>query len=495
MWTPKFDKNGARVDVGIGFFVSKLDGRRRVGHGGAVYGCATELMILPDDRLAVAVATSKDCANGVATRIAETILRTELAQRAGEPVPELSVSQPVGAALARAAAGSFGGETGVELVASGSRLFVFPRAGGVRSELRRDGGGASFVVDDEQAFGARYRIEGDRLLIGDCPPLVRSVDPPPPALPEAWRPLLGEYGWDHNVLNILEKDGKLKALIEWFFLYPLTDAGDGRFRFPSFGLYSDEDVSFERNEAGKVTAVIAAGVRFPRRPIDGEDGRTFRITPLRPIDELRAEASKAMPPEERGEFLASDLVDLTTLDSTIHLDIRYATDNNFLGVPVYSSARAFLQRPAAEALLRAHWSLARQGYGLLIHDGYRPWSVTSIFYDATPKASRGFVADPSTGSRHNRGCAVDLSLYDLKTGRPVEMVGGYDEFSPRAYPDYLGGTTAQRRLRSLLRTAMEAEGFVVIPNEWWHFDYRDWRRYRIGNEPFEAIKGKAGAQP
>lgn len=213
----------------------------------------------------------------------------------------------------------------------------------------------------------------------------------------------------------------------------------------------------------------------------------FRIDPVRPVEELRAEAARMRPPEEKGPFLPVDLVDLASLDPAIRLDIRYATPKNFLGVPVYTQARALLQRPAAEALLRAHRTLARQGYGLLIHDAYRPWAVTWIFWEATPKEKRDFVANPSQGSRHNRGCAVDLTLYELTTGRAVEMPSLYDEMSERAYPSYAGGTAEQRRLRDLLRAAMEAEGYRVFDKEWWHFDYRDWKRYPIVNVPFEKI--------
>jgi D-alanyl-D-alanine dipeptidase len=207
----------------------------------------------------------------------------------------------------------------------------------------------------------------------------------------------------------------------------------------------------------------------------------FRIRPVRPVAELRAEALAAAPPAEKGHFRASDLVDLSALDSRIKLDIRYATPDNFLSTPVYASARAFLQRPAAEALLRAHRELLKQGYGLMIFDAYRPWYVTKIFWDATPPDKHDFVADPAQGSRHNRGCAVDLTLYDLKTGREIEMTGGYDEMSERSYPGYTGGTPEQRARRDLLRREMEKQGFTVYPSEWWHFDYRDWKEYAIQN--------------
>jgi D-alanyl-D-alanine dipeptidase len=186
-------------------------------------------------------------------------------------------------------------------------------------------------------------------------------------------------------------------------------------------------------------------------------------------------------------------VELVSLDSTIKLEIRYATANNFVGRPVYEQARAFLQRPAAEALVQAHRGLREKGYGLLVFDAYRPWRVTKTFWDVTPPAQRDFVANPREGSKHNRGCAVDLSLYDLATGREVVMPSPYDDFTEKAAPDYPGGTAEQRAARGRLRQAMEREGFSVEPNEWWHFNYRDWKLYPILDVPFDAVGN--GARP
>ena len=196
------------------------------------------------------------------------------------------------------------------------------------------------------------------------------------------------------------------------------------------------------------------------------------------------------PPKEEGTFREPELVELVKLDNKLRLDIRYATANNFVGRPVYTLPRAFLQRPAAEALSRARRALRKSGYGLLVFDAYRPWHVTKLFWDLTPADKKQFVADPSKGSRHNRGCAVDLTLYDLRTGREVEMPSGYDEMTERSHANYPGGTPEQRRLRDLLRTAMEAEGFAVYEPEWWHFDFKDWRQYPILDVPFSEV-GKA----
>jgi D-alanyl-D-alanine dipeptidase len=234
----------------------------------------------------------------------------------------------------------------------------------------------------------------------------------------------------------------------------------------------------------RLAFVLLAALAAPAQ----ERPRIFRITPVRPVAELRVEALAARPPEEPGPFRRADLVDVAKLDPRIKLEIRYATTDDFLSTPVYTSSRAFLQRPAAQALLRAHRELMRQGYGLLIFDAYRPWYVTKIFWEATPPDKHEFVADPAKGSRHNRGCAVDLSLYDLKTGKEIEMPGVYDEMSERSYPRYTGGTAEQREHRDLLRRAMEKQGFQVFDTEWWHFDYRDWPHYGIGNVPFEQIR-------
>jgi len=222
-------------------------------------------------------------------------------------------------------------------------------------------------------------------------------------------------------------------------------------------------------------------------PRGSRDVQQFHITPVRPVEELRIEALAATPPIEEGSFRPSDLVEVISLDPTIRLDIRYATSNNFLGTPLYEEPRAFLQRPAAEAVVHVHRALAAKGYGLLIHDAYRPWYITKIFWDATPPDKHQYVADPAHGSRHNRGCAVDLTLFDRSTGRAIEMPSGYDEMSERAHPDYSGGTDEQRKKRDLLRSAMEAKGFTVYEYEWWHFDYRDWHSYAVQNVRFADI--------
>ena len=318
--------------------------------------------------------------------------------------------------------------------------------------------------------------------------LLGAVQAPPPAPPARWRGLIGEYGPDTTTkVMILERDGHLIARFDSTESAPLKETGKAAFRLPRTAGHSAAAVRFRPAAAGRAASIAVGDSVWTRRALGPEEGSVFHIVPVRPVEELRREALAASPPVEEGEFRATDLVELVRLDPTIKLDIRYASSRNFLGTPLYTQARAFLQRPAAEALVRAHRALKKRGYGLLIHDGYRPWYVTRMFWDATPPAQHEFVANPATGSRHNRGCAVDLTLYDLRTGRPIEMPGTYDEFSRRSYPQYEGGTSRQRWFRELLRSTMEAQGFTVYSAEWWHFDYQDWKLYRIGNATFEQL--------
>jgi CubicO group peptidase (beta-lactamase class C family)/D-alanyl-D-alanine dipeptidase len=456
MWKPQFGSG-----FGIGFRVGTFDGHRLVGHGGAIYGFATDLAALPDEKLGAVVITTKDSTNAVVNHIAREALRLLLADRAGKPAPSIAVTTPIPPEEARSLGGRY---ENFDLIERNGDLFLLPRAGGKMQRLRRLQ--EDLVTDGPLGYGEKIRLG-------------KRVPMPAPPHQSRFDAYLGEYGWDHDELYILERDGRLNALIEWYDYYPLQEISPGLFRFPGHGLYDGETIRFTAD-----TATVGGSVVFRRRPIGpGTDG-IYRIQPMRPVAELRRESLALQPPKESGDFRTPDLVELVALDPTIRLDIRYATTNNFLSTPVYPKAKAMMQRPAAEAVARANKKLRSQGFGLLIHDAYRPWYVTKMFWEATPADKRIFVADPSQGSRHNRGCAVDLTMFDLKTGRAVEMTGAYDEMSERSYPDYPGGTSLARYHREILRRAMEDEGFTIFEFEWWHFDYRSWKQYPILNQDF-----------
>ena len=341
--------------------------------------------------------------------------------------------------------------------------------------------------DSQNDSSARRQLRS--VTSQDFAPSQQSAPEPPPA---RWLGLIGEYGPDDDVWLALEDESRLH-LRQGEVAYALEEASADEFLRRRSDLDGAERVLFTRRGDGRAAGFQLGEAYFPRREVGTVGGQTFRIDPVRDVEELRIEALAATPPVEEGPFRESELVDLTLLDPTIELDIRYAGTNNFMNAVFYEDSRAFLQRPGADAVVRAHRALVRYGYRLLIHDGYRPWYVTKMFWDATPTDQREFVANPTSGSRHNRGAAVDLSLYDLATGEAIEMPSSYDEFSHRSYPDYRGGTTRQRWHRDLLRQVMEAEGFSVNPGEWWHFDYDNWGEYGIQNEVFSEIASASEA--
>lgn len=292
-----------------------------------------------------------------------------------------------------------------------------------------------------------------------------------------------------NLELIYDAGTRTNAVMETYVIYPLLSGSSGSYRLLSYGPMrkASAEVAFVRDHGGRGISMKVGGKSFDRKFFDIEQGRTFQIQSLLPTSELRKRALAASQPTEEGFFLDPELVEVVSLDSTIKLDIRYAGANNFMGIQLYEQPRAFLQRPAAEALVRVNRMLKKLGYGLLVYDAYRPWYVTKMFWEATPDQQKVFVADPSKGSRHNRGCAVDIGLYRLDSGEVVDMGSDFDEFSMRAYPTFPGGTNEQQARRLLIQTLMAAELFTVYPEEWWHFDYTDWKKYPILNLRFDEL--------
>lgn len=181
-----------------------------------------------------------------------------------------------------------------------------------------------------------------------------------------------------------------------------------------------------------------------------------------------------------------ELVDLEKFIPNIKLDIRYATTNNFTGKVIYTSAKAYARKPVAEALKKAQDSLSKLGLGLIIYDAYRPYSATIKFYEVYPDTN--FVANPQNGSRHNRGAAIDMSLFNLTTGQEIPMPTVFDDFSEKAHPDNTNLTDEVIKNRTLLFNVLSHFGFTHYPTEWWHFDYQNWQQYPLMDLCFEEIK-------
>jgi len=178
------------------------------------------------------------------------------------------------------------------------------------------------------------------------------------------------------------------------------------------------------------------------------------------------------------------LVDIRSVNNKIILDIRYATTNNFLKRKVYPVGRCVLRGVAARALSKVQDDLATQGLGLKVFDCYRPRSVQKQMWAILPDDR--YVANPVNGSRHNRGAAVDLTLVD-RNGKELEMPTGFDDFSERAYRNYMGGTAQSRKNRQLLEEKMKKYGLIPLATEWWHFDAPGWDKFSVLDIPFGAI--------
>jgi CubicO group peptidase (beta-lactamase class C family) len=371
MWLPQFAPAGARQGFGLGFNVGELQGQRRIGHNGSVYGFATGLQMFPDAKLGVALVTTLDGANAVMDHIAEEAMAGLLRVHDGRPLPPLTLPDAVPADMARRLDGQYqSGDRTLELRNRNGRLIATVAT--IMTPLTLLG--RDVLIDGRIAYGATMTPQPDGSLTMGALAYRRADDVKPAPAPERRMGLIGEYGSDHNILYVLEREGRLHALVEWFFLYPLEEVGPDLYAFPRVGLYDGEKLRFQRNGRGQATSVELGGVRFVRRPV-GLTSETFRIKPLKStfksINELRAIAASAQPPME-SDKRAPDLVELSSLDASIKYDIRYATSNNFMGEPFYRSARALMQRPAAEAVARVAQGLRAKGLGLLIHDAYRP---------------------------------------------------------------------------------------------------------------------------
>ncbi len=481
MFRPQFVSQQGSSPMGLGFFRDHLEGELCVGHNGAMYGFASELAALPDAGLGVAVITNMDFANDVPARIADYALACLAARRRGEVLPQAQLTKPLALEEARAWAGLYAaGEQVIRLWEhQGELLADFGQ--GFQQKLRRLGN--ALVLDSRLGKGGNLAIDETELRLNGRS-FLRQEDAKPEACKAEWLSLLGEYGWDHNVCQVLEKNGQLYLLIEWFASYALLDLGEGNYRLPDSGLYAGEPVSFQLNAQGQVQALVVGAVVFPRRRQQEWAAKTFKIEPLHAPEVLREMAAQAQVPVLPGTSKQPDLVDVLAVEPGLQVDLRYATKNNFMGMQFYGVAKAMLQRPAARALGRVHRRLQEEhNLGLIVYDAYRPWQVTKMFWDATPPALRAYVANPATGSSHNRGCAVDLGLMDLATGEVVEMVSGFDEFTPRAHVGYPGTTSLQRWHRRLLRKVTQDAGFEVYRFEWWHFNFKTWRGYPLLDQP------------
>jgi D-alanyl-D-alanine dipeptidase/CubicO group peptidase (beta-lactamase class C family) len=472
--------------IGSEFTRAKLDGHEVAALSGNVSGYTSELSLFPADGFAVITLMSIHGADPVLQRLRDFTARQVFAARTKQRKPAQDVISKVTVGLAHRLQGHYSdGTRSVDVRIVDQRLFL--EAPELAAELRQRGG--RLVVDDLAVSGDELQFDAKaRSITFRGTTYQRTPWQRPPEPSEDLAGLVGEYGWNHNIVRIYERDGEPYARVEWSQHHKLERIARDVYRFPAAGGYSNEELRFMRDERGVAMALGISGFVLPRRDLGAETEARSRSN-ARFIAELVAGARKASPPAPSGRLRKPDLVEVNKLEPSTKLDVRYASADNFMGAPFYNQPRFFLQRPAANGLIRAHRKLAEQGLGIVLIDGYRPWYATRMFWDAVPPESRPFVADPSQGSRHNRGCAADISMFEIATGKIVDMPGRYDEPSSRSSPLHVGGTSLQRWRRDLLKQAMEAEGFDVYVNEWWHFDYGEWRQYPIMNVDFAEVGG------
>lgn len=539
---PDIDRKGVAFVAAIGWQSMDVNGVQTIGHGGAIYGHSSRFGLIRAKRISVVLSTCGDCAVSTVVPVGNYIYEQFNRYVEGATSFPLRVFTQAPLEVIKKIEGCFF-ETGEGSPYEGygetkhRRVYHFDNRFG-KLMARNDIGYApmmlintydvsdpKFEVPHSQKphEDGTYRFEVlDRftpmlpltfhadfnkfeIKDGTYERVITGEDHPFEPKPSDFRELsvlCGEYGPDHSPTYIIERYGRLLAVVEWLMTYPLRPAGEERdahgklvkstWLMPSSNcFYADEKVIFyDFNEYGQPKLVHCTGIEFERRLQHIRPEVTHKIDLVRTIAQVRDECLAAKPPAEITQAKRKpELVDMSSfkLEPPLKLDIRYATDYNFVGDVLYQSAKAFAQKPAAEEIVKAHKWLNKFGYGLIIFDIYRPWHVTKMLWEATPEHQHHFVANPQVGSIHNRGGAIDCGLYDLATGKEVFMVAGFDEMTPRSYRDYAGGTSLERWHARLLRTAMQMHRFEVYEYEWWHFNFEDQLEYPVMNESFEQL--------
>lgn len=307
------------------------------------------------------------------------------------------------------------------------------------------------------------------------------------------------YGNGENIL-IRENNGRLELLYRTAQedrsfaaanLYPLSKVHFDSYTLQESGPMSNTEagVRFERDTDGYGISCRVGGNTYSRYFLgttQGERAKPFRLEERSPEDwtKLREEAAKAAVPAALVAGEQAQLVDAASV-AGVKVNSVYAGSDNLFGAPLYTTPKLFVAKDAAAALGMVQQRLAAYGYGLVLWDAYRPWSVSKLANLALPEGKKDMLEDPETkGSTHNTGNAVDVGLYSLESGEELDMGCGFDEPSLRQYASYAGGTSRERYLRSLLREEMELQGFKGIEMEWWHFEYGDCSKFahlNVGN--------------
>ena len=183
-----------------------------------------------------------------------------------------------------------------------------------------------------------------------------------------------------------------------------------------------------------------------------------------------------------------EMMELKQLVPNIKYDLAYAQKSNFTKHRLYSKGlkSTYLRKEPALALAKIAEELADKGLGILVWDAYRPYSVTERFWKLIH--DERYVANPIKGSGHNRGIAIDMTLYELSSGTLIDMPTGFDDFSEIAHHGYQNISEINIKNREILKEVMEKNGFIKFETEWWHYSWPSPSKYDVLNIPFSKLK-------
>ena len=412
--------------------------------------------------------------------IASYALEVMIAEVNEAPRPLLPQRAPADSTVLAEAPGIYANSRDVAFVSTlDGNMFIYE--GMARTRVRSVDG--QLVTDDLHDSSRPVIARNDSLVLGDNQyRRIRRINPLPHTV--QYDDYTGSYGAHPNTIHILERENGLYAHTDWINFYQLRRARQDSFVFPDYGYFNGEQLAFERDDDGEVMGAYIANMALPKLP-RVESPALQRVYPEESVGAILNRAASATPPMELGSFQESNLIDLTMVDPLISLDMQLANGSNFLRQPLVQEQRAFLQQPVADALFRARDEFHRRGYGLLIHEAYHPWYVTKTFHESLPDSLNHYYASPETGSCHNRGAAVSLSLFALGTGEIIPMPTPFNTFSAKAHSDYPFLEPVERANRELLRLVMQREGFRPNPNKWWNFEHDLCSQYPVMNESFD----------
>ena len=311
--------------------------------------------------------------------------------------------------------------------------------------------------------------------------------------------LLGMYYGNGSQFLIRENQGRLELVYRFdgddkdfsgSNVYPLKKEHFDSYTINEVGpiMGTEAAVRFERDSDGRGITCSVGGKRFSRYFYPGQKDNENRFPSVNNADQLAKAAAEAVEPPALQKGTAAQLVNLAAAVPNLKVDLRYGSANNLFGRPLYEGAKAYASTETAAALKIAAQLLNAKGYGLLVWEAYRPWSASKLAYDLLPADGKGMLPAPEKGDVHNTGLAVDVSLYDLKTGLPLPMISDYDEISPRQYPHYAGSSSSLRFLRDYLAEVMQKAGFKASGMEWWHFSLNEGAGYAKLNLPFSSLQ-------